>query len=165
MDPPFPFSQSPLIPFLFCQHRSASFENFFALSLDCKHFVSIAFLVLLVLVRFTLLFLCFSFRDVRAHLRDIHWDWSCGLCGSGSVRVCAHSWRDCTNFLCRMTHISHVYISTLSRLLQHVITNFGKGAVLRLQVHSIQDARGKDGRRDRDSTHKDQRTKTQPHPL
>ena len=47
-------------------------------------------LILLVLIRVTLLF----------RLRHIHWDRSCGLCGSGSVRVRAHTWRDSTNFLC-----------------------------------------------------------------
>ena len=62
--------------------ETGSFETTFPLSLDCIHFISITLLVLLALVRFTLGFLCFSFRDVRAHLRCIHWDWSCGLCGS-----------------------------------------------------------------------------------
>ena len=116
-----------------------SFETTFALSLDNIHFISITFLVLLVLVRDTLQFLCFRFRDVRTHLLCIHWNWSCGLCGNWGVRVGAHSWRDCTNFLCRMTLIHHVYISTLSRLLQHVITNFVENAVLQLLILRIQD--------------------------
>ena len=48
--------------------ETGSFEAAFSLSFDSKRLVSIAFLVLLVLVRVTLLFLCFIFRDVRAHL-------------------------------------------------------------------------------------------------
>ena len=58
---------------------------------------------------------------VRVHLRHIHWDRSFGLCGSGSVR--AHTWRDSTNLLRWMAHPSHVYISSLPRLLQHVVPN------------------------------------------
>ena len=103
--------------------ETGSFETTFTLSLDCIHFISITFLVLLVVVRVTLLFLCFRFRDVQAHLWYIHWDWSCGLCGSWSLRVCARTWRDCHRFLCWMAHISHVDISSLSRLLQHVVSN------------------------------------------
>ena len=70
--------------------ETGPFETTFALALDCEHFVSIL-MILLVLVRVTLLFFCFAFRDVRTQLRHIHWDLSCGLCGSGSVRVCAHT--------------------------------------------------------------------------
>ena len=110
--------------------ETGPFETTFALRLDCKHFVTIALLILLVLTTVTLLFVCFGLRDVRVHLRHTHWDRSCGLCGGESVRVCGYMWRHCANLLCRMAHISHVYISWLPSLLQ---------AALRVQVHSIQD--------------------------
>ena len=121
LDPSFPVSQSPLppLPFPFFQHRSAlcpliphlkqvPLKATFALALDCKQFVSIALLILLVLIRVVLLFHCFANRNVRANLRHIRWDRNCDLCGGGSVRVCTRTWRDCTNFPCRMAHISHV---------------------------------------------------------
>ena len=52
--------------------ETSAFRATFALALDCKQFVSIALLILLVLIRVTLLFQRFGFRDVRAHLKHIH---------------------------------------------------------------------------------------------
>ena len=50
----------------------------------------------------TFLFHRFRVLDVRAHLRHIHLDRSCGLCGSVRVRVRAYTSRDSTNIHCWM---------------------------------------------------------------
>ena len=104
--------------------EAGAFQTTFALAVDGIQFISISLLILLVLIRVTLLFHNFVFEGLRTHLRHIQWNWSCGHCRRGSI--CVHTSLDSTNVLCWMAHISHKHISSLPRLLQHVIPNFRK---------------------------------------
>ena len=122
---------SPSLPCLFSLFLSASMDQLCVLSFHtCNKFTTKQPLPLpltathrvhrtpdlaRIVTSHSFLFLCFVFRDVQSHLRHILWVPNCDLRGSGSVRVCAHTWRDCAKFLCWMAHVSHVFIGSLPR--------------------------------------------------